>query len=351
MVDTSERVVQAVLIPADTSSPIVDVGIKQPAGQAIECFMAYMKKQFAKDLMQASQLGEYKKQIQQHSKQQSIPDDILKRLAATTTVDMVVLYPNRKQTDFICINMYVDDKGVAKQLPVNIRATEICRACGLNTQVMGDAYIGKQFDDDDGFRRIDFTVKDLENGSEWMDAAKKLHNSAQTAASEAKMQEILQKEADNKKRDEQKRIAKEYRIATTKASELKDRGNALFQKGDFQGAIKYYSEGLAAFGITTTKEPVITNGFLSTNPAAHALFSNRSACEERLGNYNDALRDAVACTLIRPKWPKGWARKGEALIGLKRYPDAAAALQKGIALTPKGSEELKKRLNFVNEQL
>ena len=41
--------------------------------------------------------------------------------------------------------MYVDDKGVAKQLEMNRRATSIVSECGLNVQVMGDCFIAKQF--------------------------------------------------------------------------------------------------------------------------------------------------------------------------------------------------------------
>jgi hypothetical protein len=40
-----------------------------------------------------------------------------------------------KEHDFIAVNMYVDDSGVAKRLPVNVRASEICMRLGAPLQV------------------------------------------------------------------------------------------------------------------------------------------------------------------------------------------------------------------------
>lgn len=58
---------------------------------------------------------------------------------------------------------------------LNRRATSIAMECGLNVQVLGDAFIGKQFDDDNGFRRYDFTIEDLSTSLPWFKAAKQLN--------------------------------------------------------------------------------------------------------------------------------------------------------------------------------
>ena len=44
------------------------------------------------------------------------------------------------------------------------------------------------------------------------------------------------------------------------------------------------------------------------------LLANRSFCLLRLGRGKDALSDADACTMVRPRWPKGYYRKGAALM-------------------------------------
>jgi hypothetical protein len=57
--------------------------------------------------------------------------------------------------------MYVDDKGQAKQSPINERASAVCTACGMPTEVRGDAFVAKVWDDQDGFVRHDLRVRDL----------------------------------------------------------------------------------------------------------------------------------------------------------------------------------------------
>lgn len=67
---------------------------------------------------------------------------MMAQLGTMTTCDVIVLQPNRKETEFIAVNMYVDDKGVSKELGLNRRATSIAFECGKSLQVVGDAFIG-----------------------------------------------------------------------------------------------------------------------------------------------------------------------------------------------------------------
>ena len=53
------------------------------------------------------------------------------------------------------------------KLGLNRRATSIAQECGQLVQVVGDAFIGKQFDDENGFYRHDFTTKDLNTSLPW----------------------------------------------------------------------------------------------------------------------------------------------------------------------------------------
>ena len=50
-------------------------------------------------------------------------------------VESVPLVSNSKANGFVGVNMYVDDTGAIKQLPINVRASDICRCCGHPTQV------------------------------------------------------------------------------------------------------------------------------------------------------------------------------------------------------------------------
>lgn len=56
--------------------------------------------------------------------------------------------------------------------------------------------------------------------------------------------------------------------------------------GDFQEAIKYFSEAI------------------KLDPSNHVLYSNRSAAYASLKNYNDALKDAEKTVELKPDWAK-----------------------------------------------
>ena len=51
-------------------------------------------------------------------------------------VETVPLLNNSKHNQFVGVNLYVDDTGAIKNLPVNVRATDICKCCAHRTQVL-----------------------------------------------------------------------------------------------------------------------------------------------------------------------------------------------------------------------
>ena len=65
------------------------------------------------------------------------------QLTARQTVDIIQLLPATKASGYVGVNMYVDDKGQSKGSPINARASAICTACGLPTEVRGDAFVAK----------------------------------------------------------------------------------------------------------------------------------------------------------------------------------------------------------------
>ncbi|XP_075774134.1 tetratricopeptide repeat protein 31 isoform X2 [Pelodiscus sinensis] len=81
-------------------------------------------------------------------------------------------------------------------------------------------------------------------------------------------------------------------------------GNEAAQRGCFQEAVLFFTEAV------------------KLNPREHRLFGNRSYCYERMQQYDKALSDAQVALSLLPGWPKGFFRKGKALLGLKRYAEA-----------------------------
>ncbi|KAG8930890.1 Hsp90 cochaperone [Tulasnella sp. 417] len=113
------------------------------------------------------------------------------------------------------------------------------------------------------------------------------------------------------------------------AATLKDQGNKAFAAKDFNKAIELFSQAI------------------ELDKANHVLYSNRSAAKAGLKDWAGALQDAEECVKINPKWAKGYARKGAALHGSRRYDDAIAAYEAGIAI--EDSPALRKGLKEVND--
>ncbi|KAJ7379800.1 Stress-induced-phosphoprotein 1 [Desmophyllum pertusum] len=106
----------------------------------------------------------------------------------------------------------------------------------------------------------------------------------------------------------------------TKATQLKDKGNAFLQAGDFTKAIECYTE---AIGV---------------QPSNHVFYSNRSAAYAKDARYEQALEDAKKCVELKPDWGKGYSRLGAALSFLKRHEEAEKVYTKGLQLDPNNAQ-------------
>ncbi|OBZ71939.1 Heat shock protein sti1 [Grifola frondosa] len=113
------------------------------------------------------------------------------------------------------------------------------------------------------------------------------------------------------------------------ATELKDQGNKAFQAKDYDKAIDLFSQAIAL------------------DPSNFVLFSNRSAAHAGKREWAAALQDAEKCISINPAWSKGYARKGAALHGERKYDDAVSAYETGLKL--EDSPALRKGLKEVQE--
>lgn len=65
------------------------------------------------------------------------------------------------------------------------------------------------------------------------------------------------------------------------------------------------------------------------------IFSNMSSCYLRLKNYSKAMEYAEICIKLKPKWPKGYFRKGMVFYEQENYIDSATSFYMGCELDPK----------------
>jgi len=153
-------------------------------------------------------------------------------------------------------------------------------------------------------------LEDYENAKMYYEKSLTEHRTPDTVAKLSEVEKVLK---------ERKR--KEY-INPEIALEEKNKGNALFQKGDYPGAIKHYSEAIAR------------------NPDDAKVFSNRAACYQKLAEPHLSLKDCDACIRIEPTFVKGYVRKGYALLALRDTTKARAAFEKALELDSNNAEAL-----------
>jgi len=112
------------------------------------------------------------------------------------------------------------------------------------------------------------------------------------------------------------------------AASLKNEGNDKFKAGEYAAAIEAYTRSL------------------ELDPSQHLCYSNRSAAYLKLGgSAPEALRDAEKCVELAPEWPKGFSRQAAALQELKRWDEAIAACERGLAAS--NDDGLRKMLSEV----
>lgn len=103
-----------------------------------------------------------------------VPAEALDRLLASTSVEIFPVMMPTRETAFEGVSVYCDDKGVAKGLEENERASGLVRACGYPGQTFrGDCFVGRVFDDtEDVWRRVDFLLRDCSTDAAWVAATR-----------------------------------------------------------------------------------------------------------------------------------------------------------------------------------
>lgn len=98
--------------------------------------------------------------------------------------------------------------------------------------------------------------------------------------------------------------------------EKKNQANQYFKEGEYEQAIKLYSE------------------ILETDETDYAILSNRTATYIKANKYDLALNDAIKTTKLRPECSKVWGRLGAALYGQHKFEEALIAYNKANELEP-----------------
>jgi L1 cell adhesion molecule like protein len=123
--------------------------------------------------------------------------------------------------------------------------------------------------------------------------------------------------------------------AAPTAEEKKTAGNAAFSKGEYDEAVRLFTEAIALDG------------------ANKASYSNRSAAYLKLMDYDNAVADGAKCVELDAKWGKGYFRQGSALQQCGKYEEAVKIFALGLAQDPGDrtlSEGLAQSQKYVSEK-
>ncbi|CAH3163990.1 unnamed protein product, partial [Pocillopora meandrina] len=119
------------------------------------------------------------------------------------------------------------------------------------------------------------------------------------------------------------------------ADVYRNEGNEAFKKGDFINAIHFYTKGIKMN--------------CNEKELKAKLHNNRAIAHFKLGNHQDSLRDAEAAIELNPTFLKAIVRGATACVELKRFEEAIAWCDKGLAIDKNNRIFLSLRLQSVSE--
>ena len=115
--------------------------------------------------------------------------------------------------------------------------------------------------------------------------------------------------------------------------ELKIMGDNNFKNNDLDIAIMFYSKAL----------------LLVENEKTHLVYLNRCLTYFKLGQFQEALDDAIKASTLKPDNAKAWGRVGSCLLSLNRTEEAQVAFDRAHQLDP-SNEEYLKLLNIQKDE-
>ncbi|KIZ02018.1 hypothetical protein MNEG_5942 [Monoraphidium neglectum] len=258
----------------------------------------------------------------------NVPEAALAAALNMQMVEPIPLLHNTPQNGYVAINMYSDDQASFKRAARNPRACDILMACGGNPMdVLGDVFIGRLFDNEDDFRRLDFTLDELRSDAPWI--------------KEAALQAAQRRDRSGQVHNFAERIrggssgggggsvgARPVGAGALPpppkevppAEAAKARGNAAVNRGDWQAAADEYAAALAL------------------DPALIAARNNRALALLKLGQMEAAEADCTAVLEAEPGNIKALLRRAAARRALGRLPEAGGDLQAVLELQPHNKE-------------
>lgn len=353
-----------VFIPCDDAEPVTEVVMKTTKGEVLGCLLDALRAHYIKrgKITSVARRQELKdemvKQMKKQGQTSDGSDQMMDLMADSQTVDIVPLIPALKPGGYISVTLYVDDKGSAKELPMNNRATALAAACGVaSTDVLGDAFVARAYDNEsEDMERHDFTRMDLEPDAAWFrEAARLKHVLVQTRVGVTQDDAVVVADQDAKLLMEHAEadglpfippiehpMPMQERVAA--AESIRSKGNALFKEGKVAGALSAYEKTLRYLDChpAPSAGPAVT--------CRVAALGNAAMCRLKLDQPKRAIEACDKVLAIEKKNAKALFRKGSALRALGEFETAVEALQAASEIAP-GDAGIKAELAKADKDL
>jgi tetratricopeptide (TPR) repeat protein len=347
-----------VLIPANDDEPMQEITMAVPPTleENIGCLTKALNAHYSRVAPIQGEAGKQaviesvKQQMAKNNPAANVPDEsMLAALACSQTCDIVQLLPCIARSNFVGVNLYVDDKGQAKSSPQNMRASQVCGACGLPQAVLGDAFLAKMFDDQEGFERQDVRIADLASDAPWVREAAAI-NANRTDPSAAAAQLGVTPGKPPPPPPPAEPLAERLPLAV----QAKAAGTELFKQGDVAGAATKYVEatdllrgagsGAASSGVVEMDVSDEGGGAPPPDPEREAAellvtcLTNLAMCRMKQARPTCALEACDRAIAIDGNAGKAWFRRGQACMHLEQYPASQKNLHFAATLMPSSRE-------------
>jgi CS domain len=148
--DDVKETVSFVLVPHDTSKPLKELSFECPVKiSGVDFLMEYLKpivKAMSSDkAVDLELLRQNASQTLGSSDAPNPSEDTLQKVASEGSVEKFPLVHATEANNYTSVNIYLDEAGMLKRLPLNVRATDFCARAGYNPppQFYGNVFIGR----------------------------------------------------------------------------------------------------------------------------------------------------------------------------------------------------------------
>lgn len=152
--DSEKDVIAYVLVPADTTRPLQELTLEkqQQTVSAGDLLVEHLKPAFAKTSNNHFQvdISLLQKQAQEtlvgsSGAPTTVSDEALRQVASEASVETFTLVHPTPSNQFTGINIYLDEVGMLKRLPINTRASQYAERAGFNPPptFYGDVFLGR----------------------------------------------------------------------------------------------------------------------------------------------------------------------------------------------------------------